>query len=76
MQLGTTVSITAELAEIVGVEAAVKHPGTTASAYARATNGVLDAVVTVGTTVSVHAALLTRLTLGVLPAVVHDGTTD
>ena len=60
----------------VGAEEAVKHAGTIDSAYARATNGVLDAVVLVGTVVSVHAALLTRPTLGTLAAVVHAGTTD
>ena len=60
----------------VGAEEAVKHAGTIDSAYARATNGVLDAVVLVGTTVSGHATLLTVPTLGVLAAVVHVGTID
>ena len=73
---GTVTSVSAELEEIVGVEDAAKHPGIIASAYARAVNGVLDAVIALGTTVSVHDSLLTRLTLGVLAAVLHPGTTD
>ena len=76
MHDGMVTSVSAELDEIVGVEDAVKHPGIIASAYARAVNGVLDAVIALGTTVSVHDSLLTRLTLGVLAAVLHPGTTD
>ena len=76
VQLGTVTSVRLEPAEIVGVDAAVKHAGTIASAYARAANGVLDAVVLVGTTVSVHAILLILPTLGAIAAVVHEGTTD